>query len=149
MAWNRLRAGWPKVNQLHHRIGLARDLVAVDLSLQEQGLRRLVRFEQGTVGLAQDLVAQIVELAIGEPRLAARGEVDRPNRLTENPRQNPLTEPVAQARRRIGRDEALPLVDGRPSQPVELIEKRLLDVEVFRHGRRPSEYRRPARARDR
>jgi hypothetical protein len=39
-----LRIG--KVDQLHHRVLLARHLIHINLSLEQQGLDRLIRFEK-------------------------------------------------------------------------------------------------------
>ena len=41
-----------EVDEPHHRVGLAGHLVAVDLGLEEQSVRRLVRLEQRAVRLA-------------------------------------------------------------------------------------------------
>ena len=46
-----------KVDQLHDRIGLAREFVEVHLRLQEQRLRRFIGFEQGAIRLSQQLVS--------------------------------------------------------------------------------------------
>lgn len=54
-----------KVDQPHHRIGLARQLVALDLRLEQQCLHGLIGLQQGAVGVAQQLAAQILQLAVG------------------------------------------------------------------------------------
>ena len=100
--------GVREVDELHHRVGLAGDFVAVDLRLEKQRLRRLVGLQQRAVGLAEDLVAQVVELAVGEPGFAVGRQVDRANRVAEYLGEKPLAEARPQARRRIGRDEAWP-----------------------------------------
>ena len=76
MAWKTVALGVGEVDQLHHRVGFAGDFVQVHLRLEEKRLHRLVGLQQRAAGLAQDLVAQIVELAVGEPGPAVGGEVD-------------------------------------------------------------------------
>ena len=90
-----------EVNQLNHRVGLSRHLVDIDLCLEEQTLHSLVGLKQGQVRLAEDLVAQIFELAVGEPRIAISGEVDGADCITEDVGENPLAEAGAQAFRRV------------------------------------------------
>ena len=109
-----LRVG--EVDQLHHRVGLAGEFVHVHLGLEEQLLDRLVGFEQRAVGLAQHLVAQVVELALGQPFLAVRGAIDCADGIAEHCWQQPLAKAHPQAGGRVGRDDAV--VPGRsPSSP--------------------------------
>src|SRR3546814_12612012 len=58
-----------EVDQRHHRVGLAGDLVAVDLRLEQQRLDGFVGLQQGAVGLAQQLRVQVLELAFAQPPL--------------------------------------------------------------------------------
>lgn len=104
-----------EVDELHHRVALAGDFVAVDLGLEEKGVDRLVGFEQGAVGLAQDLGAQVVELAVGQPGDAGSGTVDGADGLAEDLGEEPFAEGLAQAGGRVGGDEALALVDDHPA----------------------------------
>ena len=106
-----------EVDQPHHRVGLAGDFVDINLRLEQQPVGDLIGLEQPGRPLPEELVAQVVKLPVGEPRLALIGQVDGPHRLAEHLGQNDLPEAHPQARRRIGRDRATPLVDGLPSQP--------------------------------
>jgi hypothetical protein len=127
-----LRMG--EVDELHHRIGLARELVHVHLRLEEERLHRFVAFQQRAARVTQELIAQVIELAIGQPLLAVGGTIERTHGVAKHAGQQPLAKARAQAERRIGGNEAMPMVDDRPAQRRELLEERFLDVEVLRHG---------------
>lgn len=120
-----------EVDELNNRVRLARHLVDVDLGLEEQVLHRLVGFEQSVVRLPEDLVAEVVELAIRQPGFALCCEIDGPNRAAENLGENPLAKPGAQALGWIGWNESLALVDDCPAERAELVEERLFYVEVL------------------
>ena len=128
-------AGIAEIDQLHHRVGLTGDLVAVDLGLEQQGLHHLVALQQGAARLAHDLIVQVAQLAVGQPGAAVRIAVDRPHRLAKHPRQQPLAKVFAQAFGRFRGDAPLTLVEHLPAQRLQLVEKGFFDVEVFRHGR--------------
>ena len=133
-----LVAHWVReVDELDDRIGLSGDVVAVHLGFEKKALGRFVGLQQRAVGLTEDLVAQVVELAVGEPRLAVGRQVDGTNGVAEYLGKKPLAEARAQALRRIRGDEPLALVDDLPAERSELLEERLLDVEVLRHSLRP------------
>ncbi len=78
--------------------------------------------------LTEDLAAQVFKLPVGQPR------IDRPHRLTENLRQEPLAEILPQARRRVGRNHPAALIDDFPSRRGKLVEEGFLDVEALGHG---------------
>ena len=61
-----------EVDQLHDRVGLAGDLVHVHLGLEQQLLDGLVGLEQGAARVAEQLVAQVIQLALGQPLLSVR-----------------------------------------------------------------------------
>jgi hypothetical protein len=94
-----LRVG--EVDEPHDRVNFAGHLVAVHLGLEEQGLSRFIRFEQGPVGLPKKLVSKVVELLVGEPGLAVLGDVGGPDSVSEHLGQDPLAEPSAEGRRGI------------------------------------------------
>src|SRR5690606_8568314 len=119
--------GAREVDELDDRVRLPGDFVAVHLRLEKQPLGRLVGLQQRTVGLPEDLVAQVVELAIGEPWLPVGRQVDGANGVAEYLGEEPLTEACAQALRRIRGNEALALVDDFPAEGSELLKERLLD----------------------
>ena len=73
-----------KVNQLHHRVSLARGLVNIHLRLEQQRRNRLVGLQQRAIGLAQQLAAQVIQLSVGEPRRAVGQRVDAPHRRAKN-----------------------------------------------------------------
>ena len=76
--------GVRKVNQLHHRVSLARGLVNIHLRLEQQRRNRLVGLQQRAIGLAQQLAAQVIQLSVGEPRRAVGQRVDAPHRRAKN-----------------------------------------------------------------
>ena len=92
MAWKTFRSGWAKSISCTTGSASPVSSLTIHLRLEEKRLHRLVGFQQRAVGLAEDLVAQIVELAVGQPGLAVGGEVERPDRVAEHLRQKPLAE---------------------------------------------------------
>lgn len=52
-----------KVDELDHRIDLAAGLVHIHLRLHQKFVHRLVGIQQRAIGLAQQLLLQLVELA--------------------------------------------------------------------------------------
>ena len=69
-----------KINQLYHRVSLARGLVNIHLRLEQQRRNRLVGLQQRAIGLAQQLAAQVIQLSVGEPRCAIGQGVDAAHR---------------------------------------------------------------------
>jgi hypothetical protein len=126
--------GMSEVDELHHRIALACDFVKVHLGFEEERLDCLVGFQQGAVWLAVNLGNQIVELAVGQPVGAVRSDVDGAHSIAEYLGEEPFAEGVAQTGRRVGGDKCLALVDDRPTESGELVEKRFFYVEIFGHG---------------
>lgn len=123
-----------RVNELHHRIGLTRDLVDVRLSLEEELLHRLVCFQKSSAGMPQKLISQVVELP---------AQSTTPGRLsfgsTNEPRPGTLRAKAIRGgssvtRRRTTRNHPMSLIHHRPAQRSKLVQEWLLDVKVFRHG---------------
>ena len=73
-----LRVG--KVDQLYYRVSLPGEFIHIDLRFEEKRLHRLVGFQQCAAGLAYDLVAQIIELAVSQPGSNIGGEIERADR---------------------------------------------------------------------
>ena len=125
--------GWRvEVNQPHHRVGLARQLVAVGLCLEQQGLHRLVGLQQRAVGVAGELGAQIVQLPGRQPGLAAGGGVDGPHRFVKHTGQQGLAKVLAQAGGCVLR-HARALVNHRPALGGQLVQEGAFDFGVFAH----------------
>ena len=76
-----LRVG--EVDQLCHRVGLAGEFVHIHLRLEQQLLDVLIGFEQRSAGVAQQLVAQVVELALSEPFAPVWRAIERADRVAE------------------------------------------------------------------
>jgi len=58
--------------------------------------------------VANDLIAQVVELAFGQALFIVGGAVERANSRAKHLRQQPLTKTAAQTRRRIGGNKRVP-----------------------------------------
>jgi hypothetical protein len=86
-----------EIDQFDDGIGFAGEFVDIHLGFEEKTLHILVGFEQGAAGLAQNLVAEVIELARGEPRAAIVGGVERADGGAENVGEEPLAEIGAQA----------------------------------------------------
>lgn len=126
-----LRIG--EVDQLHHRILLATDLVHIHLRLEQQLLDRLVGLQQGAIGPTQDLVMQILQLLVSQPGLTLGGHVQRRDRSGKQLRQNPLAEVQAQALAWIG-GNVRSLVDDLPAQSLQLLQEGLFYFRVLAHS---------------
>ena len=135
-----MRSGWAK--SISCTTGSASPVTSftIHLRLEEQRLHRLVGFQQRAVGLAQDLVAQIVELAVGQPGLPSAvrlSERTASRKTSGSSHSRKLPRRLAAGSEGI---KPVPLVDDRPAQRGELVEERLFDVEVLRHdGSRKSQ----------
>src|ERR1017187_8808101 len=96
-----------EVDQLHDRVGLTGDLVHVHLGLEKQFLDCLVGFEQSPAGVADQLIAQVLKLALSEPWASVRGAVDCAEGIAAHYRQEPLAKAHPQAGGRVRRDDAV------------------------------------------
>ena len=61
-----------EIDQLDHRVLLAGHFVDIHLGLEQQLLNGLVGLQQGAVGLAQNLVVQVIQLLVSQPWPARR-----------------------------------------------------------------------------
>ena len=101
--------------------GLARGLVHVYLCLEQQRLNGLVGLQQRALGLAQQLAAQIVQLAVNQPGRPIGQRVDAAHRCGKHARQQPFAERRAQAGGRVLGDGGAALVHYRPALGGELL----------------------------
>ena len=130
-----------EVDQLNDRILFPGDLIHIDLCLEQQRLDGFVRFQEAQIGLAHELVAQIVELSVGQPHRAVVRTIDRSNRLAEDIGQQPLPEARPKADRRIVRDDPVTVIDHGPIEGGELVKEWFLDVGVFAHAVASNDWR--------
>ena len=124
--------GMLEVDQLDVRVLLAGQLVGIDLGAEQQLENGFVVFDQAAARVTEQIIVQIVELLVREPRSAIGGDVDRTDGLVEHIAQVDFPKTGSQALGRIGGD-ALSLVDDRPAEDVELFEERFFDELVFGH----------------
>jgi hypothetical protein len=113
--------GMGEIDQLHHRIGLASELVHIHLRFEKKRLYRFVRFQKRAIRLSNNLIAEIIELAVGQPFFVVNGAVDRSDVAPEHFGQHPFAKTSSQTRHWIGRNEAVPLIDDRPAQRRKLV----------------------------
>ena len=104
-----------EVYQLDHRIGFTGQLVAVNLRFEEERLNEFTGFEQCAARLAQDLIAQIIQLAVSQPGPTIVSAIDASNGVPEDIRQNPLPEIQAQTARGMARHDPAALIHNLPA----------------------------------
>lgn len=124
--------GMVEVDEFNDRVLFAGEFVDIDLGFDEKFLDGFVGFEQGAVGLAEDLVLQVLELFGGKPGGAVGGGVEGMDGLIEEVGQEPLAKVDPQAFAGV-LGNALALVDDLPAQALELFQEGLFYFGVFRH----------------
>lgn len=97
----------------------AGEFVDIDLGFEEEFLDGFVGFKQGAVGLAEDLVLEVLELFGGEPGGSVGVGVEGTDGLIKDVGQKPLSKVDPQAGAGV-LGNALALVDGLPAEGVEL-----------------------------
>ena len=93
-----------------------------------------VGLQQVPVRVPQQLVLEVLQLPVRQPLLAVFSLIDRPNRASEDLWKDPLPPVIAETWSRGGGQSGA-LIDHRPAQGGQLIEKGLLNMEVFGHER--------------
>ncbi len=111
------------------------EFVDIDLGFEEEFLDGFVGFEEGAVGLAEDLVLEVLELFWGEPGGAVGSGVEGVDGLIKYFGEEPLAKGLPEAFAGV-LGNALALVDRLPAKGVELLQKGLFDFGVFRHDDR-------------
>ena len=125
--------GMLEIDQAHHRVALAGQFIRICLRFEQQRLNGFIGFKQRAVRLAQQLAAQVFELAVSQPCAIVIGAVDCPHRCIEYIGQQPLAEVGAQAGRSVLRHPRA-LIDHVPALFGQLLKERLFDLGIFAHG---------------
>jgi len=111
-----------EVDEFCDRVRLPGDFVAVHLGLEKEALGCLVGLQQRAVRLTEDLVAQVIELAVREPGLAVGRRIDGANGVAR---------PQGLHAERLGVDIHVMLADGSPVRNLtEAVQNAHLEVEA-------------------